>query len=101
MALVGPYEQLSVAGVEGEGGQRQGGRARSWRPVCDGTDDFCMNGFLTFMVQMTLPSIKHTVSSHLEEASLPPLSALLPGHMLIVQRTSLLPLSLFKAYLTC
>ena len=36
--VVGPYEQLSVAGVEGEVARGKRGRARSWRPVCDGTD---------------------------------------------------------------
>lgn len=91
-----------MAGVEGEGGQRQEeAELGPGGPYVMIQIKFCMNGFLTFMVQMTLPPSKHTVFSHLEEVSLPPLSALLHGHMLIVQRTSHLPLPLYKAYITC
>lgn len=68
MALVGPYRQLSVAGVEGEGVRQEeaelgpGGQyamntgyLHEWFPDLHGSND--------------TSSIKHTVSSHLEEAS--------------------------------
>lgn len=56
MALVGPDEQLIVAGVEGEGGQRQEeAELGPGGPYAMVRIKFCMNGFLTFMVQMTLP----------------------------------------------